>query len=161
MNEICAVFTARRKGDSKVIPTWVCRTLISALLIMYCVVTYWLFWPYTPFVIDGPIRVTNLNRQVVVGEYLDYEKDVEKKLPVPATIYKWLMNDYVIAYTPITGNIPVGKRTMRVKLKIPQSAEPGIYKFKWEGHYQVNPIRTVIVIGWSEPFEVVSGKTKG
>ena len=152
--EMLAV-TARRRSDSQTVPKWVLRLLVTLAFAVYLLVTYWLIWPYEPFVINGPISILNENQTVEQGDFLIYEKEVEKKMAVPATIYKCLINTYVIAYTPITGNIPIGKRVMRVKQPIPLSAEPGEYRFKWEGHYKVNPLRTIIVTGWSVPFKVV------
>jgi hypothetical protein len=127
---------------------------ISALVISgYCIVTFWLFWPYNPFVVNN-IKICNSDRVVQPGQYLVYEMDVDKKLPLAAVINKQLINDFIITYSPIYGNIPVGKRKMKVKLKIPSSAEPGEYVFKWEGVYKVNPLREVTVTAFSDPFYV-------
>ena len=121
---------------------------------IYAVVSYWLFWPYVPIVLE-PIKIYNVNKEVYPRESLIYSLDMDKRMALPAVITKQLVNDFIITYSPIIGNMPVGKHNKQVKLKIPRSAEPGAYKLRWEGIYKVNPMRSVSVIAWSEPFNIM------
>lgn len=138
----------------KVLFIWT-KLLVVLITGLYCIVSYWLFWPYKPYIVDGPIEILNEDYQVEPGGRLIYEMRFTKNLALPATIYKQLINDFIITYSPITGNVPAGDRVMRVKQRIPRSAECGSYVFKWEAHTKVNPFRTIITTVMSEPFEVV------
>jgi len=128
---------------------------IFIFVLTWSIVSYWLVWPYTPIVINGPLKIHNQDKEVKKGEYLVYEMDINKKMPLPAQITKQLVNDFIITYSPIVGNVPVGKRKMKVKIKIPKSAECGEYVLMWEGLYKPNPIRNVRVVAYSEKFNVV------
>ena len=129
------------------------KMVVWLILGTYSLFTYWLFWPYDPMQCDG-IVIMNADKEVAPGSLLWYSAEIDKKLPIQATIYVQLLNDFVINYTPSPGTLPLGKRIVKAPLKIPDYAQPGAYKMKWEGHYQVNPIREVVVTVWSEPFKV-------
>ena len=131
------------------------RFLFLIFFITYGIASYWLFWPYVPMTIEDPIKILNDNKQVVPGGRLVYEMKIDKKLPLPAMISKQLINHYVITYSQIIGNVPLGKRTMKVSIRIPPYASGGKYKLKWEGVYKVNPIREVSVIEYSEEFTIL------
>jgi len=145
----------KRKYDNTFIHSWLYKIIIVSSIAVYAIITYWLFWPYQPIVFEGPIKILNVDNQIKPGGLLIYEADINKKLPYPVTIISQLINNFVITYSPIMSNIPLGKRIIKVKLKIPDSAEPGNYKLKWEGYYKVNPIREVVITVWSNEFKVV------
>jgi len=133
------------------------KGLFIIFFITYGIASYWMFYPYKPFVIDGDIKILNPGKKVAPGGRLIYEMKVDKRMPLPAVIHKQLINHYIVTYSSITGNVPVGKRIMRVSILIPQYASAGQYKLRWEGIYHVNPIRDISVIGSSEEF-TVTGK---
>jgi len=133
------------------------KGLFIVFFMTYGIISYWMFYPYKPFVIEGDIKILNPDKKVAPGGRLTYEMKVDKRMPLPAVIHKQLINHYIVTYSSITGNVPVGKRTMRVSILIPQYASSGKYKLRWEGVYHVNPIRDISVIGLSEEF-TVTGK---
>ena len=151
-----AVLLNRRRTDSCVFHCLL-KVLAFSFFLGYLLITYWLFWPYTPIVCDK-INILNDGKVVVVGDILWYQADIDKKTDQSSIIYHQLLNDFVIDYSPSTGTLPKGKRTITYPLEIPKYAQPGEYKLKWEGHYQVNPIREVTVIVWSEPFQIVAAE---
>lgn len=147
--------TGRRRNDSMIFPKMVMRILFAGFISCWLLVSFWLCWPYQPMVFHAPIKILNSGHKVEPGGQLVYEANITKRLAVEAIVSRQLINNFVITYSPLVSNIPIGKRIMKIKLGIPQSAEPGEYKLKWEGHYQVNPLREIVVIAWSDPFEVI------
>jgi len=145
----------RRRSDNIFGYRFAMRFFIAMATITYLVITYWLFFPYIP-VTCGEIKITNLNKQVKVGEMLWYEADMDKKMPIQAEVYHQLLNNFVIDYSPTSDTLPVGKRTLRYPLKIPNYAQPGTYKLKVEVHSKVNVIREVVSVFWSESFEIIN-----
>jgi hypothetical protein len=127
------------------------------LLFIYA---YWNLYPYVPIVVKQPIEICNENKEVRPGEHLIYKLDMDKRMPLPCTITKQLINDFIITYSPIVGNLPEGEFVKSVKIKIPKSAEPGTYRLKWEASYPVNRERNVIVTAWSEYFTILDKDEK-
>jgi len=126
-----------------------------SFVIFFCVwgiVSFWLYYPYVPIVIEEPIKI--VNTKIVPGGRIIYELKIDKRMPLAATIHKQLINHYVITYSTITGNVPVGKRIMRVDISVPPYASAGEYKLRWEGVYKPNPLREVSVVAYSEPFKI-------
>ena len=134
--------------------SWISKPVLVLILLAYAIITYWLLWPYKPTIIKEPIQILNPNKQVAPGDDLVYEIDRVSTV-FAGEITRQLINDFVIAYAPVTGIVSVGKTVFKAKLKVPSSADPGKYRMKWMGAYKVNPIRTVYVTAWSEEFEVI------
>ena len=116
--------------------------------------TYWMLYPYVPVVIENQLQITNKNKTVRPGEKLKYQVWVNKKLPISAEIHMSLVNHYIVTYSPTYSNIPVGRRLVNVFVLIPPYAPPGEYSLRWEGEYQVNPVRTIKVCASSEKFTI-------
>ncbi len=131
------------------------KFLVCILVPVYFILSFWMFYPYTPMIIKSPIEVCNEDKQIYPGDFLIYKLDMDKRVNVQCTVYRQLVNDFSILYSPVISNIPKGKKVIKVKLKIPRHTELGEYKLRWEVEYQVNPIRKVSVMAWSEPFYVV------
>lgn len=135
------------------------KLILLSLLGIYGVISFWLFYPYTPGMIEEPIKIINENQQLVPGEVLIYELDMNKLLPLSATISKQLIfeNGFVLTFTPIIGNIKEGEFVKLFPLETPHFAPLGKCILKWEGIYHVNPIRDVSIIARSEPFWFTEG----
>ncbi len=150
----------RRRGDNMLTRYRGMKFVIGLLLIAYSIGTYWLFWPYEPMIISEPIVIDNFDHTVHPGDYLRYDLHLDKQMDLPCVVYRQLLNNFTVNYSPVYSNIPVGKRVMSIKLLIPNSAEPGDYRLKVGWEYKVNPIRTILVEKWSEPFQVVAKVVK-
>ena len=149
------VLKNRRRDDKLFGFRWFSKVCIVLFMIAWFVITYWLFWPYEPLVLDGQIKVLNSNNQVVAGDFLSYEYDVDKRMDLTAIVHKQLINTLVINYTPTSSNIPLGKRTVRGKTVIPSYAEPGKYRIRIEAIYKINHFRDFSIVGWSDSFDVI------
>jgi len=131
-------------------------TLAVMALIAWAVVTYWAFWPYIPLELYS-VKVVN-EEPIIPGEMLIYELDFEKKMKLPTVINRQLVNGFVITYSPLYANLAVGKKIVKSKIKIPNSAEPGKYRLKWQAHYKVNPIREIVMGDFSNEFIIASSE---
>jgi len=123
---------------------------------MYLLVTFWLFWPCTPLVIQESIKILNKDKVVQQGGELIYEVCYDKRVETQISIVKHLVNSYMITYSPVDGNLLYGKGKVKRKMPIPLSADLGKYKMWWTTEVPVNPLRKTLVGAWSEEFEVVA-----
>jgi hypothetical protein len=134
----------------------VAYSFMSATIICMLVITYWLFYPYVPLIIEKPIKIMNPNKTVVAGEYLVYSIEYDKKLPVEGVLTRKLLNDYIIDMRSSVSNSRLGKDERLVHLQIPHYAAPGKYTLWWSVTYKMNPVRHVTVSVESEPFTIVA-----
>ncbi|MFH0766314.1 MAG: hypothetical protein V2A61_07830, partial [Calditrichota bacterium] len=116
---------------------------------------YWLWYPYDPITVEKPIKIANLNKQVIAGGRLFYEIKYKKNMDVTGTLSRKLINKWEIDLADSVVTAPPGKDGDFVPLTIPSFSEPGKYKFRWSASYKVNPVRTVTVSVESEEFEVI------
>jgi hypothetical protein len=121
---------------------------ISAWLL----VTYWLFWPYTPMRIDKFI----LDKEVVAqGDRICFTFDGAKLLPLPANVVIELVNGEAILIATYFVNNPVGTVLKSRCFNIPYHVMPKKdYQIKWTATWQVNPLRNIIKTVQSGKFEV-------
>ena len=102
------------------------------LILAFCILglfSFWCFYPYEPLIINtNPMTVQD--KEYHPGDYLIFIMDYEKKTTKSCIMYRKLINDFSIIYSPIISNASPGKRLLKVKLKIPHSAEPGKYRLK-------------------------------
>jgi hypothetical protein len=127
-----------------------------AIFIAYTgVFSYWLFWPFQPLVITGPIEILNKGKVVKAGDVLIYRIQYEKKINITGKLVRKLINDTKIDLRDSDANAPIGKDKDCVPIHIPQYATPGKYHLWWSVTYKVNPIREITVSKESEEFEVI------
>ncbi len=131
------------------------RLLFGLVFATYAFITYWVMWPYKPITFHAPIKIVNDGKTVKPGGILIYEMDYTRNMDSPVTITRMLVNSYQFAMTPTSGSRQMGKRVSRNQIVIPNFAAPGKYRMQWIGAYDVNPLRTITVMQWSEWFEVV------
>jgi hypothetical protein len=126
------------------------------LFVLYSVVVgIWLFFPYSPILVQTPIQIMNPGKQVRAGEILTYKIKYEKLMNVSGTLTRKLINSYKIDLSDSVASAPIGKDCDQVKVTVPRYADPGTYYLWWHVEYQVNPLRTIPVSVMSEKFEVI------
>ena len=120
----------------------------------YLLVTFWLFWPYTPIVINS-IVIMNKD-DIYAGGVLRYETDYTKTHSYPVvSVVRQLIDGAVIVLAPgKASKLPKSQSKVAVEVPIPGFACVGKYRFRLEATYQVNPIRTVSVVALSDEFEI-------
>lgn len=149
---------SNKKSNSLFGPYLFLKISLVVALIGWCVITYWLFFPYQPLSINKAITILNMNNTVMAGGDLVYEYEVNKKKNLTAVVNKQLINTLIITYTPTSSNVPIGVRQIKEVSKIPNYAEPGEYRLRIEAVYKVNPLRDISIVGWSKPFQIINNK---
>lgn len=144
--------------------------LIAISLIAVAVVAALLVWPYKTAKINGPIVITN--EPVPAGTVAYYEVDQCRYTDVLAITTRRLVSvpgevpgipdnaGQQQLYVPLASSetkAPVGcYKFMPPPVLIPIDTLPGRYYIEFEIHYEVNPIRNVVVKVQSEPFMVAA-----
>ena len=137
-------------------------TVFLAIILGYSVVVgYWLWWPYVPLVVEKPIKIMNIHKQVKAGEDLVYKITYEKKMQINGILTRKLVNTYKHDLRESVTTAPIGADKDTISVPIPKMAEPGLYNLWWSVAYKVNPLRTVIVNAESEQFEVIANPDIG
>lgn len=131
-------------------------SLVSITLALAMLVTffYWNLYPYKPLVINvEPFTVQpKINK---AGSPIKYQLDLCKNSSLGAEVHREFVNG-VIFNTPIVyGNIEKGCKVIQNLMSIPDGLPSGTYRLHLTFRYQVNPVRTVRVDTYSEPFNVV------
>lgn len=128
--------------------------LISMGIIVVCsfLIGWWLFYPYKIM----EVKSITLDKNVYqAGEHIPYTITYCKYTPKDGKVLRSLINGTITTFTPFTGNLPMGCRTMKNKdLKIPENADPDTYHLEATVIYEVNPIRNIYVYWRSENFIV-------
>jgi len=123
---------------------------------IYCLVTFWLFWPYTPIEIHD-ITIINSDKTVYTNELLVYQVTYSKLKIYPViSVARQLVNNHIIPLSPVLkSSIPCGEnRIVYVQVRIPENIPPDKYVLRIVITYQVNPIRVITVMAQSNNFEV-------
>lgn len=138
------------------------RVFISFFVAYFIVVAYWLWWPYEPIIIQGPIKILNEGKLVKAGQLLCYQITYKKTMKIDGVLTRKLVNDYTMDLRASYATAKVGDGVDNVKVWIPTHATPGKYTLWWSVAYKVNPLRTVSVAAESESFYVMaSDESKG
>ena len=127
--------------------------------ILIGLVAYWLLWPYTPITFcSDPLPI--INKVVSQGEPLQIRYHFKRYTTVKAVMTSHLIcNGTYIAFEPITGRImDKGEHDyVSSTMVIPHHAPVGMCKIKCNFEYEINPLRTINVVVYTEPFEIIKG----
>lgn len=136
--------------------------LIGMIFLIESDKIYWKYWPIIPAEAHGKIKITNTNKQVCQGGYLFYEVAIDKKIELPVTVKRQLVNSYVITYLPSDPpRKELGVQSVRSFVHVPSNAEIGDWYMRWEAEYHGKYDRTISLRIDSEPFWVIEcGKKK-
>ena len=140
--------------------SWPGRIMFLMSVSAYLLITFWLFWPYTPITIHS-IDIINTD-DIYAGEMLHYETKYTKTKSYPVvSVVRQIIDGAVIVLAPgKESRLPTGTWKVPVEVPIPGYACEGKYIFHLTARYQVNPIRTVSVVAMSGPFKIKRRDTK-
>lgn len=128
---------------------------IAISFILLFTVLYWLIYPYNPLVINQrPLKV--LTKEVKQGDILIFEMDYCKNTDTPVRISR-RFKDTIIYTIPdlITADNKEGCRISTITEKIPDNLPTGEYVMTFYYHYQMNPLREIIVSTHTQKFTVI------
>lgn len=96
-----------------------------------------------------------LNKEVKAGDLVYYKIKLNKKYDIVGHVDKQLIDTYVYNYEPTSVNLDKGKIDSVISLKIPEYAEPGIYRIKITFTYKLNLFNTITQVQETENFIIV------
>ena len=138
---------------NKIIYTTVWFILLSAMVTIGLII-FWLSYPYKPVEFkDGPFKVKTL--EVKVGGHVEYEVNVCKNVDYGGKISRTFIDGVIYTTPDIETNMEKGCSDRIISVYIPRALPEGTYTIKTNYHYQVNPIRTVDVVTYTEQFKIV------
>jgi hypothetical protein len=126
-------------------------SVLFSAFITICTVTYWASYPYKPIVIN---KIEVLTPQVGKGKPLIYRLDYCKNTDLESQVQKSYENDIIFPASIQIATNPRGCKVNKVSQIIPYELSSGRYKLKISFIYQVNPIRKVTVITYTDYFEI-------
>jgi len=116
-------------------------------------------YPYEPITIHS-ISILDSDNVVTSGDTIYYETVYTKRMPIVATVTRWLVNSYVVPITAYSGQVPLGKGKSINPVLVPDFVSSGTYKLVIEYAYSIGsfPTRTIKVQAESGPFVVVKNR---
>lgn len=131
---------------------------IAIAFILIIITGFWLTYPYNVISVKQPIEIMNEGRIIDVGEEIITKTTYTKNMPLEATMYPVLLckSGNLVTFTPVTRNAPVGTATIEsAGLILPPKVLPGDQcQLAVTQVYQVNPIRKVSYVFYSDYFTV-------
>lgn len=128
--------------------------VLFAAFVFLVVLIFWEVYPYNVLTINKrPLEV--VNREVKIGEILQYRLDYCKNKDYRVTIKRKFQDGLLYALPDIETTNPVGCRVQTIGLEIPHSLPPGEYIMLTEYVYRVNPVRDVVYRTHTEKFTVL------
>ncbi len=130
-------------GTKKVI-----RNILIVMGLLSIILTaekwYWAYWPFDPAMVYS-ITVTNPNKQVCAGTDLTYVVDIDKKMNVPVTVKRVLVNSVETVLKSSTPSFR-GMGRMKVSINVPigQFHERGDGFMRWTAEYEIGPNKRII-----------------
>lgn len=111
-----------------------------------------LFYPFNPVKFHS---FQTYSQSVSRGDYMDYELKFKKTMPIKPKI-TWYLIDGTTAILNTDGvNRPVGANITRSSKQIPQSINPGVYRFQVDLTYEITPFRKIYYSWQSNEFKVL------
>jgi len=116
-------------------------------------------YPYEPITIHS-ISILDSDNVVASGDTIYYETVYTKRMPIAATVTRWLVNSYVVPITAYSGQVPLGKGKSINPVLVPDFVSSGTYKLVIEYAYSIGsfPTRIIKVQAESGPCVVVKNR---
>ena len=113
-------------------------------------------YPYEPLIVHA-VNILDHDNVVTAGDTIYYETIYTKKMPIVATVSRWLVNSYVIPITAYQGQVPLGEGKSINPVLIPDFASSGTYRLVIEYAHNIGsyPTRLIKIQAESGPFVVV------
>jgi hypothetical protein len=122
-----------------------------------------MLYPYKPIIISSINIIDNDNNAttpawVYAGDYLYYETNYMKTMPIFATVQRYLVGEHIITLPPYNGKAKQGEGSSINQLKIPEFTDPGTYYLFVEYNYEIGsfPTRRLMITAKSGNFQVLN-----
>jgi hypothetical protein len=130
------------------------RMVMALISIPTIPLLFLMWWPLTPLEIKS-VTILNKDKKVLQGEELLFEVAYVKHTNLSGTVYRQLINDRVINYSPHVSSVPLGEAKRVGYLRISKTDCPGGYQLNYTVIYKYFGFREVVVSKLSDKFQVI------
>lgn len=117
---------------------------------------FWMLYPYNIIQFDETsFDVQNTNHQVKQGEELIYNTSYCKNMAIGTVVTRSFVDGLVYTLPDVDSNRETGCHNVNTYVMVPKALPAGKYKLKILYRFKINPIRTIDMIRFTEPFEVI------
>lgn len=140
---------------------WAIIIMTAVLLVTNGERWYWSYYPFKPAILHS-IKITNPEKTVCRGQLMTYDVDIDKKMDVPVTIKRQLVNSRVVTINPENPPWkPLGRKIYHNAIMVSPFDDLGEWWMRWTAEYEVGPNgRIVPVHGESDKYIVVDCSSK-
>ena len=139
---------------------WVIRVVLSLPLVLLILLAVWLYAPVN--IIDfSPQPFSVLTKEVKAGSDVIYRYHYCKYANYQLnSVTKYLLDGQVITLTSIEERTPLklGCGDIMKSTHIPITVLSDTYRLKIVSEFQVNPVRTVTITTYTEPFKIIESE---
>jgi hypothetical protein len=135
----------------KLLPFYLYGTL-GLMSILMLLVGFWVFYPYKVMDFHSPYKMERTS--YIQGDETFYIVDYCKYTDKMPTIQKEFVDGLVFTAESPQAFLTEGCRKQEVPLLIPHTLPSGKYRLKISTQYQMNPIRSIDYVNYSEWFTV-------
>ena len=130
--------------------------VFGMLVLVWLRVGWVLIYPHKPIAFHN-VKIQNEKKELLPGEKLILTVSYSENSGLPASVYRQLVNTYVMSTTYTETKLPAGSGTLREAVHIPEYTEPGKYRVVVSYVYLVSewPIHRETVQWESEEFTVL------
>lgn len=137
---------------NKLLYIFIWITILTALGLMFTIF-YWLFYPYKIADFKNvPFPIINESKTISRGDRVRYNIEYCKYTDVIPELTKFFIDGVVFETPKTVGVVENGCGSVIADAYIPRAIPPGNYSIKTVARYKVNPIRTIEVVNYTEPF---------
>jgi hypothetical protein len=119
-------------------------------------VAYWLLYPYKTIEVNTNVLPTN-KLEYMAGESLIYHLDYCKYIDRPVHIRRSFIDGVAYSMPDVTANNPMGCNAIYISVEIP-NIPTGDYRIKVSYIYEVNKLREIETIVYTNAFKIVERK---
>lgn len=142
----------------KIILHYLAWVIIIGNLLLLGLVGWWLWYPYQLPNVEQPIEINNPENKIAIGEVISMTLRVSKPVSLVSRSQPNITceDGNLVTLSNSSKTLPVGEYVLKSDNYIlpPKVNVGAVCKFNFVNTYQVNPIRTEIIIWSSELFTV-------
>lgn len=138
----------------KRLPYILAMIFLSLAGVFLLTIIYWTVYPYRTIEFNTEVAKVH-NKQVERGEYLYYEIDYCKYTDNEAKLTRSFIDGVKYDIPDGYSDVEKGCAVKVIQIYIPRGIGTGTYMIKQVRHYEVNPIKAIDVIHFTEQFEVI------
>jgi hypothetical protein len=115
-----------------------------------------MWWPLNPIELKS-VTILNEGKRVKIGTSILFKVHYIKHTDKAGTVYRQLINDRVVNYSPHISAVPSGEAKRIGFIRTSNGEMPGKYQVNYTVVYEYFGFRDVVTNKLSDEFEIVKG----